>query len=88
MTPHFELMIPGARPAATPLEVRAPYDDALIATADTADSAAVEMALATAHALFRNRAGWLPADRRIEILHNTARLMTRTEGDAGNRGGA
>ena len=46
--PHFKLMIPGATPAETPLEVRAPYDNTLIATADAADSAAVEKALATA----------------------------------------
>lgn len=73
---HFKLMIPGATPAENPLEVRAPYDNTLIATADTADAAAVEQALASAYALFRNRAGWLPAARRIEILHNTARLMS------------
>ncbi len=73
--PHFKLMIPGATPAATPLEVRAPYDNSLIATADTADSAGVEKALVTAHALFRDRTAWLPAARRIEILLNTAQLM-------------
>ena len=66
MPEHFELMIPGASPSSTPLEIRAPWDNALIATADTADSAAVEQALATAHALYRDRNGWLSPAERIQ----------------------
>ncbi len=34
MTQHFPLMIPGATSNAGTLEVRAPYDDSLIATVD------------------------------------------------------
>ena len=75
MTTHFDLMIPGASPTPTPLEVRAPWDNALIATADTADSAAVEQALATAHALYRDRDAWLSPAQRIQILQRTAELM-------------
>jgi acyl-CoA reductase-like NAD-dependent aldehyde dehydrogenase len=37
----------------------------------------VERALDTAHRLFRNRGGWLPRRRRIEILKATASLMER-----------
>ncbi len=59
MTQHFPLMIPGATSNAGTLEVRAPYDDSPIATVDTADKDAVEGALRTAYALFRDRDTWL-----------------------------
>jgi len=75
MPEHFKLMIPGVTSSSTPLEIHAPWDNSLIATADTADSAAVEQALATAYALYRDRDAWLsPADR-IRILQKTADLM-------------
>jgi hypothetical protein len=35
MAQYFPLMIPGATGSAGTLEVRAPYDDSLIATVDT-----------------------------------------------------
>ncbi|MGB5305118.1 MAG: aldehyde dehydrogenase family protein [Gammaproteobacteria bacterium] len=75
MTQHIELMIPGAESGAAPLKVHAPYDNELLATVDTADAAAVEQALTTAYALFRNRKTWLSRAERIDILHNTAALM-------------
>ena len=56
-------------------EVRAPFDDALIATVDMADAEQAEQALATAHRLFRDRDAWLPPPRRIEILRKAATLM-------------
>jgi acyl-CoA reductase-like NAD-dependent aldehyde dehydrogenase len=68
-------MVPGASPSSTPLEVRAPWDNTLIATADTADSAAVEQALATAYMLYRDRNAWLSPAERIRILQKTAVLM-------------
>lgn len=76
MTSHIELMIPGAVKSAAPLNVNAPYDGSLIATVDTADSKVVEQALQTAHALFRDRKSWLPAEKRIAILQKTAQLMS------------
>jgi len=76
MTEHFEMLIPGADASADLLNVTAPYDLQLIATVDTADSAAVEKALQTAHQLYTDRAGWLSATKRIEVLENTARIMT------------
>ena len=72
--PH-PLLVPGAAPSAVTTEVRSPYDGALIATVATAGEAAVEQALVTAYALFRNRDAWLPPAKRIEILHRTAALM-------------
>ena len=75
MSQHVPLMIPQARAGVKPLEVRAPYDGRMIATADTADHAVVDRALDIASELFRVRDAWLsPADR-IAILHRTATLM-------------
>ncbi|MDX2458354.1 MAG: aldehyde dehydrogenase family protein [Gammaproteobacteria bacterium] len=73
---HIELKIPGAATSGQPLAVTAPYDNTLLATVDTADARAVEQALTTAYALFRDRAGWLSKQRRIEILQQTAQLMS------------
>jgi acyl-CoA reductase-like NAD-dependent aldehyde dehydrogenase len=70
------LLIPGVSTRAHPLQVRAPYDNKLIATLDTADAAAVEQALATAHALYRDRDRWLSGGERIRILERTAELMS------------
>jgi acyl-CoA reductase-like NAD-dependent aldehyde dehydrogenase len=68
-------MVPGATPTAQVLEVRAPFDDSLIATVATLDRAGIDLALATAHDLFADRSAWLPAARRIEILNRSAALM-------------
>jgi acyl-CoA reductase-like NAD-dependent aldehyde dehydrogenase len=76
MPPHIELKIPGAATSGQPLEVFAPYDNSLLATVDTADAKAVEQALTTAHALFRDRSQWLSKAQRISILSWTARLMS------------
>jgi len=73
---HFPLMVPGATPATRQREVRAPYDGQLLATVEQADSPAVEQALATAADLLRNRDGWLPPARRIEILQAAAAIMS------------
>ncbi len=56
-------------------EVRAPYDDTVIATVDYVGADAVERALATAYGLFRDRANWLAPARRIEILRRAAAIM-------------
>lgn len=63
------------------IEVRAPFDGGLIAELATADAAAVEAALTTAHALFRDRDRWLPAADRIGILRRAARLMAEQAED-------
>jgi acyl-CoA reductase-like NAD-dependent aldehyde dehydrogenase len=76
MTMLTPLMIPGARASdLTPLAVEAPFDGASIGEVVLADAAAVETALETAHRLFRDRDGWLPAHQRIEILERTAAIM-------------
>ncbi len=75
MTEKYALLIPGATTNDGVLKVFAPWDNALIGELTAADSAAVEKALETAYALYRNRDGWLPPSRRIEILENTAAIM-------------
>lgn len=74
MTAHFPLMVPDAKAEGTH-KVVAPYDLTEIATVDVAGADAVETALANAHALFRNRDGWLPAPQRIAILERLAAIM-------------
>ncbi len=68
-------MVPGTNDSRGVLEVRAPFDGALIATLDTATADVIERALATADRVFRDRSRWLGKDRRIEILLRTAELM-------------
>ena len=75
MLDHFPLMVPGARAAATPGEVRSPLDQSLIATLDQVDLEGARQALATAERLFRNRDAWLSPARRIEILRRAADLI-------------
>ena len=74
MKHHFPLMIPDAEPSGS-IDVTAPWDGAVIASIDTAGEAAIETALATADALYRDRNGWLDAETRIGILNHTADLM-------------
>ena len=76
MPQDFPLMIPGATTNDGELEVFAPFDHALIATAAAADSKAVEKALDTASRLFRDRDTWLKPYQRIEILDKAAAIMT------------
>ena len=75
MTEHFSIMVSEASSKDSLLEIHAPYDDALIATVDTADSSVVEQALTTATSLYKNRDSWLPAEQRIHILEKTISLM-------------
>lgn len=75
MTEHYSIMVPGTNSNDGLLEVVAPYDSALIATVDTADSSVVEKALTTAASLYQNRGAWLPAEQRIQILEKTIAIM-------------
>ncbi len=74
---HVSLMVPGAKTIDTaPLVVEAPFDRSPIGEVDLADATTVETALATADRLFRDRDGWLPADRRIAILERAIGIMS------------
>ena len=77
MSQNFTLMIPKANTNDGELEVFAPFDRSLIATATAADSKAVDKALATASRLLRDRDAWLKPYQRIEILDKAAAIMTK-----------
>lgn len=75
---HFPLMIAGLSKAqASHAEVYSPYTDKIIATVDKANNDDVEQALATAHALYRDRNNWLSVVERIAILEKAVALMTQ-----------
>ncbi len=74
MSDHFKLLVPGAS-ANGKVDVVAPFDGAHIASIETGGSDAVEIALATADALYRDRKNWLTAETRINILDKTAEIM-------------
>jgi acyl-CoA reductase-like NAD-dependent aldehyde dehydrogenase len=59
----------------TDIPVTAPFDGSTISSVPDATHQDVENALATAHALYRNRDGWLPKPRRIEILRRAAEII-------------
>ncbi len=78
MAKHFPLMIPGAK-GKSKLDIFAPFDNKLIATADTADAAGVDTAIATAYKLYRNKDLWLAPAKRLEILSNAMHIMKQRE---------
>ena len=59
----------------TNISVSAPFDGSDISSVPNATQQDVENALATAHALYRDRDGWLSKPRRIEILKRTAEII-------------
>jgi len=59
----------------TDISVTAPFDGSDITSVPNASKQDVENALATAHALYRNRDGWLSKPRRIEILKRAAEII-------------
>lgn len=58
-----------------PIDVVNPFSLERIGTVETSDWDQIDAMLDTAHNLFRQRDGWLPAYKRIDILKKTARLM-------------
>ena len=59
----------------TNISVTAPFDGSDISSVPNATQQDVENALATAHALYRDRDGWLSKPRRIEILKRAAEII-------------
>ncbi len=57
------------------IEVRAPYDRAVVGAVDAATASDVERALSAAYALFRDRSQWLPKQQRIAILLRAAEIV-------------
>lgn len=76
MIKHYPLQIADSSiNSAGVLEIKAPYDLSLIATADTADADAVDKALRIAEHLFRDKKNWLPVAARVSVLEKTAAIM-------------
>lgn len=73
--PHFPLLIPGAPPGASTVDVTAPYDGSTVATTATGGQEAAETALAAAYALYRDRDSWISLPERIAILEKAAQIM-------------
>ncbi len=59
----------------TDIPVTAPFDGSEITTVPNATREDVENALATAHALYRDRDGWLSKPQRIDILRKAAEII-------------
>jgi len=59
----------------TDIPVTAPFDGSEIASVPNATRQDVDNALTTAHALYRDRDGWLSKPQRIEILRKTAEII-------------
>lgn len=76
MTDFFPSLMAADSGPAGRMPVLAPYDETTIAEVETVGEEAVDAALAVAHRLFRDRRGWLPLHRRIEILERTAALLS------------
>ncbi len=80
MAQKMPLMVPGAKPTETPLEIYAPYNGAHLATVPTVGAQGVDKALATAHRLYMEREAWLPTQERIHVLEKAAAIIeTRAE---------
>ena len=73
--PHFRLFVTGATTSAADATVFSPYDRTPVATFSVADAGVIETALATAAALFHDRARWLEPAARIDILRKLADRM-------------
>ncbi|MBA8909933.1 aldehyde dehydrogenase family protein [Aminobacter ciceronei] len=58
----------------TTLEVRAPYDGALLDTMNVSTATEIEAALELAYRLYRDRKAWIPKPERIAILRRAAGL--------------
>lgn len=74
---HYPLMVAGALASGKTLEVKAPFDGAVIATVELSGESTVDLALTTAYRLFRNKTAWLPLQDRLAILDRTAELMNQ-----------
>ncbi|MEC7204471.1 MAG: aldehyde dehydrogenase family protein, partial [Pseudomonadota bacterium] len=61
--------------------VTAPYDGSAIDSVPNSTMEDVENAMATAHALYRNRDGWLSKPQRIDILRRAAEIIKERRED-------
>ncbi|MEO0453612.1 MAG: aldehyde dehydrogenase family protein [Verrucomicrobiota bacterium] len=69
-------LVPGVEPTGNVHEVVAPFDLSPIGKIDSADAQIVEVAVANADRLYRDKSSWLPTWERIAILEKAAELLT------------
>jgi acyl-CoA reductase-like NAD-dependent aldehyde dehydrogenase len=72
---HYQLMVPGGIATGETLTIIAPFDFKPLGSAELAGAETVELALATADRLYRQKDGWLPLPERLNILAKAASLM-------------
>jgi acyl-CoA reductase-like NAD-dependent aldehyde dehydrogenase len=72
---HFKSMVCEASDKDPTLEIKSPFDGAVVGTVSVSAAEDIERALATAHRLFKNRRGWLAAADREAILRRAAQNM-------------
>ncbi len=65
----------------TDIPVTAPYDGSAVDSVPNSTMEDVENAMATAHALYRNRDGWLSKPQRIDILRRAAEIIKERRED-------
>ena len=65
----------------TDIPVTAPYDGSAIDSVPNSTMEDVENVMATAHALYRNRDGWLSKPQRIDILRRAAEIIKERRED-------
>lgn len=77
MVERYGLMVPGAKNKSSHIEVVSAYKRIAIGRVATADETVLKIALNNAYTLFRNRDGWLPAWKRVDILERTVSIMSK-----------
>lgn len=75
MTTEFELMVPGAS-IDKEHRVTSPWDLSDIGMVPTIDSNGADIAMQTAHTVFRDKSRWLKPEQRMQILERTAEIMS------------
>ena len=74
MTTEFELMVPGAT-LDKEHRVSSPWDLSDIGMVPTISSKGADIAMQTAHSVFRDKSRWLKPEQRMQILERTAEIM-------------
>ncbi|MDH3327219.1 MAG: aldehyde dehydrogenase family protein [Gammaproteobacteria bacterium] len=75
MTTHYSLQSAKPFSGLSSINIVAPFDESIIASADVANAEAIESALEIAHKMYQDKTGWLSKTKRIETLQKTATLM-------------
>ena len=75
MTTEFQLMVPGAT-RDKEHRVSSPWDLSDIGMVPTINSNGADIAMQTAHSVFRDKSRWLKPEQRMEILERTAQIMS------------